>query len=507
MKKTRTRAVALIASLMLVLGMVPAFAETQLPALSDLLANSGNMKYEVQVKLNPQAASILSMISGEAPDEASSSLISTVISAINKLKATVITGKSGVSAVIGTDAAPLMDFQATADPETFESHITSSMLPGLALSIDPAMIQKVTGQMSQAQMDPEKMAELFQLHADALTGIFNEAAAGFKAEEGSFVIEGYGTFTKRTQVALTTSLLADVMEKLAALYKKGEVPHKEFMEKFSAANQATGAQLPGENTDLGKLLDDAAAKAKAEPDKTILTIWVYEGENALYIDGATPEDISQPAKIDMLFTGQGSNSQVKIRFIGKGSSFTAGETETPAAPDWAAIEKEILSGQNYLDTMVNLNIQSSAELPSMSTQVTLDMFTGGMTIGLKISGNSRLDTMESDSTISLSMFSPEPLLTISVTSKQTEEQPAAPQLEGTAAVVIKENGLSDEDNSLLEASIQKAIPELLQKLTAALPEEGPVLLQMIQSMTTPEETPPAEETLPEVVEEPAPVNP
>jgi len=506
MKKTRTRAVALFASLIMMLGMIPAIAETQIPALGDLLANSGNQRIEVKVEVNPQFTAILSGLTGQMPDEESASVISKVISAINKLKATVLAGKSGISAVIGTDAVTLMDFQATADPETFETHITSSMMPGLALSIDPAMIQKVMGQMPQAQMDPEKVLEIFQLHAEALTGIFNEVAAGFKAEEGTFNIEGYGTFTKRTQVNLSTSLIAGVMEKLSALYKKGEVPHKEFMEKLSSASKTAGDQLPEGTFDLGKALEAGAAKAKAEPDKTILTAWVYEGENTLYIDAATPEDIPQPAKIDILITGKGSDSQVKVRFIGKASSFTAGEAEKPAALDWAAVEKEILTGTS-MDTMVNLNVQSTSELPSMSTQVTLGMNMGSMNIGMKLKSSSRLDTMESNSTISLSLLSPDPLITLSVTTKQTDEQPAAPQLEGAATVVIKEDGLSEEDNSLMMASIQKAIPDLMEKLNAAMPEESFVLQQILQNLLAPQETPSVEETPPEQTEAPAPVNP
>jgi len=510
MRKTRMRAVALFASLLLVLGMIPAVAETQtqVPGLEALLANSGNQRVEVKVQINPQAAAILSMMTGEMPEEGATSVISTVISAINKLKVSVLAGKSGVSAVIGTDAASLMDFQASADPETFETHITSSMLPGLALSVDPAMIKKVMGQMSQGQSDPNEALKIFQLHAEALGGILKEAAAAFKAEEGSFVIEGYGTFTKRTQVTLTTSFLAGVLEKLAALYKKGEVPHKEYMEKLTASvGQVAGDKLPEGSFDLGMLLDAAAAKAKAEPDKTILTGWVYEGEKALYIDAATPEDISQPAKIDVLFTGEGGNTTLSVKLIGKASTFTAGETEKSAALDWAAIEKDILSGQNFMDTMMKLNVKTTSELPSMTTQVTLDLNMGGMNIGLKLNGSSRLDTMESNFSVSLSMNSPEPLLTFSVSSKKTDEQPAAPQLEGTTAMVIKETGLSEEDKAMLQASLQKAIPALLEKLTAAMPEEGPVLMQMLQTMLVPQQPIPTEGITPEAVVEPTPVNP
>lgn len=507
--KKKNRILAVLMALMLGLGTIPALAETpaDVPGLSSLLANIGTMQYEAQVQLNPNAVAMVMGMTGQTSDEATMSLVNTLVSALNKLKFNVLAGQSGMSLVIGTDKAALMDLQAAMNAETFENQITTSMLPGLALSVDPAMMQKVMGQASSLQADPEKTMQIVKLHLDTILGLVKAIAEGFTPEEGSFTVEGYGTFTKRTQVTVTTHMLADLLQKLADIYNNAPV-HKEFMEKILSASNALpeGADAASEIPDLGKQLDEAAKKGKAEPDRAVLTGWVYEGENATYIDAMTPPEAADQTKIDLLFENQGSQIQVKV--IGKAASYTAEETGPAAAPDWAAIEKDILGGQNYTDILVNVLISNTAELPQMNTAVTADVIAGGLSIGLKVNAGNRLDTMEGKFDISLSLMSPEPMLTFSVSSKPTDAMPAAPVLDGTAPIVLKENGMSEEENGLLMTGLQKALPELFEKLPMALPEEGPALLQMIQQMMAPPvQEPPAGEPQPEVSVEPAPVNP
>ncbi len=516
MKKNKTRILAVLMALMLSLGMVPALAEAPVtvPNLATLLESVGTMQYDVELNVNPGAVAMIMGLSGQAPDEATMGMVNTLVSAVNKLKFNVLAGKEAISAVIGSDTAPLMELQAAMNPETFENHITTSMLPGTAISIDPAMIQKYMGQAAGLKMDPKKTMEIVQQHMAAIGGLLNEFAAGFTPEEGSFTVEGYGTFTKRTQVTLTTHMLADLLQKMADIYNGAPV-HKETMEKILSATNSLqeGAGTAQEIPDIGKQLDEAAKKGKEEPDMPVLTGFVYEGENATYIDGMTPPEAGSQMKLDLLFSKQGGLNQTKIKVIVKSPSYGA-EAAAQAAPDWAAIEKDILGGQNYSDALVNVAINNTGELPQMSTEVTADVVAGGMNIGLKVNSNSRLDTLESKFDFSVSLMSPEPMLTLSVSSKPTEEQPAAPVLDGATPIVLKEE-MGEEENSLLQASLAKAIPDLFTRIGAAVPEEAPALIQMIQELMAPKPTSAPEgtqpgavvEPAPEVVVEPAPANP
>ena len=118
------------------------------------------------------------------------------------------------------------------------------------------------------------------------------------------------------------------------------------------------------------------------------------------------------------------------------------------------------------------------------------------------------------------MMQPEPLLTLTVSVKPTDEQPAPPALEGAEVIVVKESGMTGEETELLETSLTQALFELFTRVGAALPEEGPILMSLLgDMMAVPEETAPVEDLLPEgtnetteaplpeVSEAPATVNP
>lgn len=504
--KSRKRILAILMALMLGMGVMPALAEASQahPNLADLFKDVGTMRYDIQLTINPQAAALIPMLTGEMQDEESGTVISAAINAINKLSFSVLANKNAVSASIGSQVAPVVDIRATMNQETFENRITTSMLPGLALSIDAGMIKQVMGQASKVQVDPEEVTRIVQLHLQTIGGVLGESTAAFIPEEGSFTVEGYGAFAKRTQVTITSHQLADLLQKLADIYNGAPV-HKEFIQKFITENKAISDEIveTDEIPDIGKMLEDAAKQGKSEPDTALLTGWVYEGADGIYIDGVTADGSEMPAKLDILIGNQG----IKARIIGQGYSF-APEGEEPAVPDWDQIEKDILTGENFSDTLITFNTHRVSELPQMGREAELGIASGGTNIGISFKAENNLDTMEGRATLSLSLMLPDPLLTLTVSAGPTDEEPAPPALEGASVIVLTENGMTDEANTQLETSLMQAIPELLTRLGAALPEEGPVFMAMLGELMGP----PAEETLPEepqpeVIEEPATVNP
>ena len=515
MKKEK-RILSTLMALVLCLSMMPAMAEAPATqaSLSDLFGDNGTRQFNVQLNINPQAAALMQTLTGEMPDEQSGSIISTIISAVNKLSFSALVSKDAVSAVIGSPVAPVMEFQAGMNQETFENTITGSMLPGVALSIDPEMIRQFMDQASGIQVDPEEVMELVQLHLQRIGGVLNETAAAFTSEEGNFAVEGFGTFTKRTSVNLTTHLLAGVMQKLADIYNNAP-EHREFMQKFLSQSNAFAGDMPatGATPDFGMMLDDAAKQGMAEPDTAIMAGWLYEGDESIYFDAATAEGSQMPTKLDILI----GTDEIEVRIIGQGSSFSA-ESPEPASTvtDWVQIEQDILAGNNYFDRLITLNVHKKNELPQMNSEAVLSIIAGGMNFGVTIKSESNLDTMEGSTSFALSMMQPEPLLTLTVSVKPTDEQPAPPALEGAEVIVVKESGMTDEDNELLETSLTQALFELFTRVGAALPEEGPILMSLLgDMMAVSEETPPVEDLqpegtetpLPESSEEPATVNP
>lgn len=510
MKQLTRRVLPLVLALMLGASLLPAFAEAPAAGLklSEYLDFDGNSQVEAEIKLHPQLAGIIGMMTGAPMDEATATQFTTVINAVNKLKLRFIGGKGGASGTLGTEKGSLIDFQVAYDAESYGNHLTTNLLPGIALSVDPAMLQKMFSSVSQVQFNPEQIQRLAQPYVGAVSEYFNSLLPSLPREEGSFTVEGYGTFTKRTQAALTTHAIAGLMQKIADVYKQDE-NLKQFISQLEKDMPKTeGTEAP---QDLGQELEKMAQQGLAEPDQTLLTGWVYEGDgNALYIDAATPEGSLQNVKLDLLFSGDEQHHQTKGRIIVKAQAAPGGEPATPTGPiDWTALEGDIKGGQNFTDTLATFEVKGGAEGPAMTNDLTLSLQTSGLNVSLSLAGSNNLETRVGSSVLSLFMGSPEPLVTVSVNTAPTEESPVAPLLDGASVVTLKEGELPEESNALLEASLQKAVPVLISNLNTVLPEEGPALLQLLQgggqtAMPEPEtETEGSEQEMPE----PAPVNP
>ncbi len=519
MKKLTRRVLPLVLALTLGLGLLSALAEA--PAvgvkLAEYLKYDGNTQVEAEIKLHPQLAGIIGMVAGEPMDEVTATQFTTVINAVNKLKLRFVSGKGGASGTLGTDKGSLIDFQVAYNAENFDNHLTTNLLPGIALSADPAMLEGVLGSVSKAQFSPEQMQQLAQPYLSAATEYFNSLLPSLPKEEGTFTIEGYGTFTKRTQAALTTHAIAGLMQKIADVYKQDENLKQFISQLQNDLPESEGAEVL---QDLGQELENMAKQGLAEPDQTLLTGWVYESDGSeIYIDAATPGGTPQGVKLDLLYSGAEQQHQTKGRIIIKAQTAFTGETTTPPAPiDWVALEGEITGGQNYTDTLVTFDVQGGAEGPAMSNHFSLNLHTSGLKAGLSIEGSNNLETRVGSSVLSLFMGFPEPLVTVSIHTAPTEEAPVAPLTDGAAVVTLKEGEQPEETNALLEASLQKAIPALLSNLNTVLPEEGPALLQLLQGGAQPSISEPevestesegaeAEEESEEAMPEPSPVNP
>lgn len=514
MKKMKLRLAAILTALVMALGLMPALAEQPaapspmaalMQTIEQLYASGKSMQTEYTITVNPALGNMLMGVTGQQPDEANMALLTTVINAVNKLKAVVMTGKEQVSGTVGTDQASLFDFQVALNEETKANHITTSLLPGIALSIDPEMLSKMS---PASKMTPEQMQQLMAPYLAAFSAYTAKVAQAAAKEEGTYEIAGYGTYTTRYQLAVTTHMAASLLEDVAALYKSDENLQR-FFEEAMKANQAMDLPTEGEvPQDPAQAMLDAAKDIKAKEDKVILNATVYEdGAGKSYAELVTPEGNEQAFRIDLLMTGAPVPGQahagpvdISAKILMK-TNQPAATGETIPATDWVALESDIKSGTNYTDALVNLTFKTTPELPQINSAFSLNLLTSGMNIGLAGNSASNLGTLEESGQFHLSFMTPDPMLTVNFTSKPVDAQPAAPLLDGASTVVLSEGELPEETNKLLENSLQQALPALLERLKAALPEEAPALLALLEADTS--QGPMVE---PEVVEE-APVEP
>lgn len=506
MKTNKMRMLAILTALMMALSVLPAFAESAAaPDVASFFDSDQNIQMDIQVELNPALGSLIAGFTGaaspEGQNEASMAALNTVVQAINKLKTTLLVSKNAVSGIVGTEKGTLLDFQADVDEEGKKSYITSSLLPGLSLSPDPAMLAQLTAQ-SKKQMTPEQVMQIAGPYMAAFTTNFDKMKTGAETEEGAFVIEDFGTFNKRTNVTLTSHMVADLLGDLIQVFKKDDQLKKmldaSMQNNPAAALGSSMGEAPKSTEETLQEMEEDLKQLKEQEDNPVMLINAYEdGKDALYLDMVTPNDSDAPVKLDLLLKGQpmevGGDMEIRMRMIGR----TPQSAENPGeAVDWKAVEKDLQSGANYRDTLVNLTLTVKNDLPKSNSDMKLSMTASGMHIGITANGVSDLATKESHAVIGLAYMSPEPLVKLTMTTKPTEEEPVKPLLEGATNVVVSEEEPGEEVQNLLGASLEKALPLLIERLQTALPEEAPAFLALLEGASQDAPMP-----------EPAPANP
>lgn len=488
MKMNHKRFLAILMALMMSLGILPALAEA--PAAGTMpnpWALDKTIEVDLSIEVNSMLGSLLTTMTGAQQSEEDQAKLSTVVAAFNKLKASMLIDKNSASGTIGTDKGELFHFQTAFDLNTAQNSFVTSLLPGISLSMDPAMVKEMMPQTNMQQITPEQAQKLMQPYMNALTEQFTKLQQhpNTKVEEGNFVIDQVGTFKTRSDITLTSHMVAGILDKMADIFKEhGEL--KQMIEKAAKANNMTntGATAP---VDVDESLKNATKELRSKDEEVVMLLKVYDdGANKVYVDAVSPDNAASPAKITLLLDGMnveemGKDFSVHMTLLtpGNGNNTAADDTTEPKPVDWATLESEIKSGANYSATMMNMNMTMKNDLPKTQADVAITMVTSGMNFGLTMNVTGDMATMESKNVYALSLMSPEPLLKFTINTKPTDATPAAPALEGTSNIVIKEGDLSDADDQLMEDSLQKALPVLLANLQTALPEEAPAILALM----------------------------
>lgn len=489
MRSPKMKLFAVLTALFLMLGVLPGLAEGAAPVLPTLQVD---IKAEISPSLTSLIPPFLLQDKETGATDKGTAALNTLIAAVNKLGISMVSGPEGLSGSVGTEKGSLFDFQAGYNKEKTELYATSNLVPGIALMPSPQMMASIQMQMMQAQMSPEQTLKLAQPYILAFSEVMAKHQAEVKPEEGNFEIAGYGSFTKRTQMDLTSYMLADLMDKVAEAYKHDKALQAMFEQASKAGlNVGEADKLP---EDPVASMNKAAKEMREQDNRVLLKTNLYEGTSGMYLDAVSPEGDKQPAKIDLLFQpanlqpGQNPAGSIKLKMITTAPSMA--ETEEVETPDWVAMEEEIKSGKNYRDTLINFSMDVSQEAEMQKALMNMNMIAQGMMFGIKADAAINSQTMESTSVTEVSFMMPQPVLKITVTAKPTQEQPAAPQVEGSTKIKLTEDKLSEEDDATLKASVMKILPELMQRLNQVLPEEAPALMELLnQSMAQPESLP------------------
>lgn len=494
MTNTGKKLIALMVALMMLFSIIPTFAEA--PAgenpFEKILKSGKNLKSEISIQLNPQIGYIIALMNGEnMPDEKTQQAFQLISDALKKVKATFVASATAASGVIGTDKGELGDLQISYNEDGSDLKMTSSLLPGVFMTVDPEMMAQYTNKANAQNMSEEELMKKVQPYLSVLTEEVDKVQKAAGSEEGNYDTP-YGAFNKRTKVTLTSHMLGGLLLKLGEVYSK-DTELQAMVKEIAVSSEGMNVDMlipqegeevaPEEYKDpiLGML--ESIQESLTKEEESLFDLTVFENEGSAYFDLATLPENPQPMNI-RVYTGKKdeTTTDLEVKLLQGGYRFAA-EGETLEPIDWAVLEQSALAGTDPAAGVLSLKINAVNENESkIATTLAISFASGGVAASISAKTSANIETLESDSEFAVYMMGEEPLLKVVIHAVPTDDQPVAPVVEGMKELVLKEE-MSEEDQAILEKAAAGIGPALLEKLSVILPDEFPAIMELIMSST------------------------
>lgn len=519
------RIASFVVALMMMLGVISALAQqpaaSALPGMEGValvqaaLARGDSMTLKATIKVDEAMVSSLLGGMGGPSQSAELQQIKTVLSALNKLQLNATYNNTNASFVLGTEKGELVTLQASG--KDGQNTLTTNLLPGVKLTVDPSLGKSFAA--AQGAMDSQaaaKMLTLAQPYANLVTKFVNDAVAQEKAEQGAFDFAEAGKYASRTQVTVTNQLVASLMEQLSAQFKQDKEAQALMDQMIKSNAPAAGTkQAPQTVEEMIAGMDKAAAELKAAAPASLFTVTAYTAENAKapqYFVVESPADAKDMFNVTVLDkpVENGNDLSISLVVLPQDPTVAGGEKKTtvvlqsatekvaaspaasPAAPaaaatDWNALRQAVVSGENTKATLVNIQLKSNRQGDKQLSNIVIDMRSAGMFVGINSEGENNLAGQAGGKgQFSLSFLTPTPMVTINYELAESKQAPVA--LAGNAAetVVLSEKTSEADSEKVKQALLTKGLPQLMQNLKTALPEEAETLVMALQGAPTQE---------------------
>ena len=485
MNQSLKRIAAMMMALMLMLTGLSALAQAPAATEAEVFARGGRIKTETKIDVNPETLNgILAMFTGMSSQEgqdAQTAIINTVLGALRKLTASVVTDGKTAYASVGSETGELFNFFASMGAE--ESFALTNLLPGIELSLPANLIPSFTPQLDDAQ----NLLGGLSAYADvAMTFVNEELLAKSSLEEGSFALEGSGTFDSKVSLELRSHQVADMLDGMLKVFKEDK-PMQEQMDtalKSGAVNaQAMGQPVPS-SQEMIKELEKGVAGMKEAADQKLanLTLYTANESEAMHMEAEILSNETPAALLSVAVVPGVSGEDMHFSLL---MPDTTAQTEGPV--DWAATRQGVLGGtQPYatlIDAAFNKKTDEAANREEMKGNI--DLYVMGINIGIAIDSGANISgEYASDGSFILSALGAGPLLTVTSKGYESTEEVAAPSREGLKKIALSEE-MSEESGNEIMAALQAALPQILERLVTVLPEEGPMMLTILGSMMNP----------------------
>ena len=479
------RIAAMMMALMLMLTGLSALAQAPAATEAEVFARGGRIKTETNIDVNSETLNgILAMFTGMSSQEgqdAQTAIINTVLGALRKLTASVVTDGKAAYVSIGSETGELFNFFASMGAE--DRFALTNLLPGIELSLPENLIPSFTPQMEDAQ---NLLGGLSAYAEVAMTFINEELLAKSSLEEGSFALEGSGTFDSKVSLELRSHQVADMLDGMLKVFKEDK-PMQEQMDtalKSGAVNaQAMGQPVPS-SQEMIKELEKGVAGMKEAADQKLanLTLYTANESEAMHMEAEILSNETPAALLSVAVVPGVSGEDMHFSLLMPDTT-----AQTEGQVDWAATRQGVLGGtQPYatlFDAAFSQNTDEAANREEMKG--TIDLYVMGITIGMVIDSGANISgEYASDGSFILSALGAGPLLTVTSKGYESTEEFAAPSREGLKKIALSEE-MSEESGNEIMAALQTALPQLLERLVTVLPEEGPMMLTILGSMMNP----------------------
>ncbi len=501
---------------------VPAAGQPAL-AVHSALTRGATLKFDMDVQVNNDVVlPLLGSAMGSA-DSSSQTMLTSILSAINKLTTTVVYNMGGLSARIGTPSGDLITLQGRMNPETFENSYATSLLPGTTITMDPEMMKQAMASLPQnatQQITPEEAQAMIAPYSNAVTAFLNDSVMpSAQMEQGPFEVAGVATFEARATVPVTSHGAANFLEAMLNVFRTDTKLQGLLSQSLKTAESAgtaagTDSPAPQDIPSMIKQMEDGIADIRSKADNTVGTVRYYSSPSdataPAYLEIETdPASTEEPAYATVLIQNQEKASNIAIALLVKGaepgSAGSSGEqtvslstkapegtpTDAPAEPaqptDWAALHNAVLNGEDQTATLINLTIKTETTDASADSNFAFDLRApmagmGSLYAGIALNASSALgDKVDQKGTLTISALSPAPMITVHFSLTETDEAVAEVPA-GAQTFVFKQDTTEAETQQLLGAVMAQGLPAMLENLKTALPEEAGILTLLIQQM-------------------------
>ena len=485
MNRYLKRIAAMMMAVLLMLTGLSALAQAPAATEAEVFARGGRIKTETNIDVNPETLNgILAMFTGMSSQEGQDeqrAIINTVLGALRKLTASVVTDGKAAYVSVGSETGELFNFFASMGAE--DSFALTNLLPGIELSLPANLIPSFTPQLEDAQ---NLLGGLSAYAEVAMTFVNEELLAKSSLEEGSFALEGSGTFDSKVSLELRSHQVADMLDGMLKVFKEDK-PMQEQMDtalKSGAVNaQAMGQPVPS-SQEMIKELEKGVAGMKEAADQKLanLTLYTANESEAMHMEAEILVNESPAALLSAAVVPSVSGEDMHFSLL---MPDTTAQTEGPV--DWAATRQGVLGGTQPYATLIDAAFSQKTDEAANREEMkgTIDLYMMGITIGMVIDSGANISgEYASDGSFILSALGAGPLLTVTSKGYESTEEFAAPSREGLKKIALSEE-MSEESGNEIMTALQTALPQLLERLVTVLPEEGPMMLTILGSMMNP----------------------